>query len=146
LHSSRFVHLLGIGINSEYSLHIPHDYVNDFTLGSPPGEKRLVDTKHKSYKSTKRKREERCRKEGDEVREMRGEKHLSLRRLRRLCRKIEDPRRSWGNKRHELTDVLIIALLAMICGCETWEEIRDYGVTKEDSLPWVSLLLDSIHD
>ena len=47
---------------------------------------------------------------------------------------MKDPRRRWGNKRHELVDILIIILLAIICGSETWEEIWDYGVTKKEWL------------
>jgi len=38
--------------------------------------------------------------------------------------------------------MLIIALLAIICGCETWEEIRDYGVTKEE---WLRTFLTLPH-
>lgn len=59
---------------------------------------------------------------------------ISMKTLLGLCKRIEDPRRRWGNKRHELTDVLVIALLAIICNCENWEEIRDYGRTKREWL------------
>lgn len=61
---------------------------------------------------------------------MKRAKALSIKRLIGLCNRIEDPRRVWGNKRHELTTILIIALLAIISGCESWEEICDYGKMK----------------
>ena len=61
---------------------------------------------------------------------MKRAKVLSIKRLVGLCNRIEDPRRVWGNKRHELTTILIIALLAIISGCESWEEIHDYGKMK----------------
>lgn len=62
---------------------------------------------------------------------MKRRAYVTVKTLMGLCRQIEDPRRRWGNKRHELTDILIIALLAIVCGCESWEEIRDYGRTKK---------------
>jgi len=65
---------------------------------------------------------------------MKRKKALRIQRLISLCKRLKDPRRVWGNKRHELTDILVVALLAIICGCEEWEEIRDYGRTKIDWL------------
>lgn len=62
---------------------------------------------------------------------MNRKEQINIKTLIGLCKRIEDPRREWGNKRHALTDVLVIALLAIICGCESWEEIRDYGRTKK---------------
>lgn len=69
---------------------------------------------------------------------MKREKTLSIKRLIGLCKRIEDPRRVWGNKRHELTTILIIAVLAIISGCEHWEEIHDYGKMKRE---WLKTLL-----
>ena len=65
---------------------------------------------------------------------MKRKKVLRIQRLIRLCKGLKDPRRVWGNKRHDLTDILIVALLAIICGCEEWEEIRDYARTKMEWL------------
>lgn len=65
---------------------------------------------------------------------MKRKKVLHIERLRELCKGLRDRRREWGNKRHELVDVLILALVAVICGCEGWDEIRDYGQTKEEWL------------
>lgn len=43
---------------------------------------------------------------------------------------IKDPRRSTRNKRHELIDILIIALCGMLSGAEDWVSIADYGKVK----------------
>ena len=41
---------------------------------------------------------------------------------------LSDPR-SWHapNQRHELIDILIISVCAVICGAEGWEDIEEYG-------------------
>jgi len=69
---------------------------------------------------------------------MKKEESLSVTRLIVSISKIEDPRRPWGNFLHRLVDILIITLFAIICRCETWEEIEDYGKTKET---WLSRFL-----
>jgi predicted transposase YbfD/YdcC len=43
---------------------------------------------------------------------------------------IEDPRIE-RNKRHKLLDIMVLTVCAVICGCETWEEIQDYGREKQ---------------
>lgn len=65
-------------------------------------------------------------------------KQLSVKRLTGLCKKVKDPRRDWGNKRHDLADILIMVLLAIICGCEGWDEILDYAKTKQE---WLQSIL-----
>jgi predicted transposase YbfD/YdcC len=42
-----------------------------------------------------------------------------------------DPRRDTDNKRHLLTDILTLAVCAVIGGAETWGAIAEYGLTKE---------------
>jgi predicted transposase YbfD/YdcC len=44
---------------------------------------------------------------------------------------LPDPRRETDNKRHGLTDILTLAVCAVIAGAETWEAIAEYGRTKE---------------
>jgi len=61
---------------------------------------------------------------------MKRGKHLSIKRLVGLCERIPDERRQSGNWKHRLVDVLVICLLGMICGYETWEEIWDYAQAK----------------
>ena len=41
---------------------------------------------------------------------------------------LTEPRDS--NKRHKLIDIITIALCAVICGADTWEEIEEFGHTK----------------
>jgi predicted transposase YbfD/YdcC len=44
---------------------------------------------------------------------------------------LPDPRLD-RNKRHHLTDIVTIALCAVLCGANTWEQIAAYGVAKRD--------------
>jgi hypothetical protein len=39
---------------------------------------------------------------------------------------IEDPRVE-RTKKHQLTDILVIAILAIIAGAQGWEDIENYG-------------------
>ena len=64
---------------------------------------------------------------------------LSLEKLRKECEKLEDPRKPGGNTRHALFSILAIPLLAVICGCQEWIEVEDYGKSKEE---WLSTFLD----
>ena len=43
---------------------------------------------------------------------------------------IKDPRRH--NIRHLLQDMLLIALCAIICGAESWNQVAEYGRSKQD--------------
>ena len=54
---------------------------------------------------------------------MKRTEYLTVKRLVGLTEIIEDPRRRYGNRRHELADILVITLLAVVCGCETWKDI-----------------------
>lgn len=53
-------------------------------------------------------------------------------------KEVEDPR-VIGRTSHKLIDILVITVLAVICGCETWTEIADYGNAKKD---WLKELLN----
>ena len=50
---------------------------------------------------------------------------------------ISDPRRS--NWRHKLLDIITIALCAVICGCDKWTEVEDFGQVK---LEWFKTFLE----
>ena len=65
---------------------------------------------------------------------MKRKDQLTITRLVGLAGRIEDPRRRFGNRRHEMVDILVITLLAIVCGCETWKDIRLYGTHKEEWL------------
>jgi hypothetical protein len=44
---------------------------------------------------------------------------------------ITDPRID-RTKRHKLIDILVIAICAIICGAESWEDFEVFGFAKED--------------
>ena len=54
---------------------------------------------------------------------------------------IDDPRID-RTKKHELIDILVIAICASICGAETWTEIEDFGEEKES---WFKEFLNLKH-
>jgi predicted transposase YbfD/YdcC len=45
---------------------------------------------------------------------------------------LEDPR--WHNRRHMLLDIVVIAICAVICGADSWEDIELFGEAKEEWL------------
>lgn len=50
-------------------------------------------------------------------------------------RPLPDPRRKDHNKlRHELLDIVVISILAVICGADSWIEIEVFGKEKESWL------------
>jgi predicted transposase YbfD/YdcC len=53
---------------------------------------------------------------------------------------LTEPRES--NKRHKLLDVITIALCAVICGADTWEEMEEFGEAKR---AWFELFLELPH-
>jgi predicted transposase YbfD/YdcC len=53
---------------------------------------------------------------------------------------LEDPRRY--NRRHNLLDIVVIAICAAICGAEGWEDIELFGETKEE---WLKEFLELPH-
>ena len=66
-------------------------------------------------------------------------KVLTLDRLIELFEDLPDPRRPGGNIQHKLEDLLVIILLGVICGCETWIEIEDYANAKYE---WLKTFLE----
>jgi predicted transposase YbfD/YdcC len=61
---------------------------------------------------------------------------------------LEDPRRYYGNKKHELSDILVLTILAVIGGAEGWVDVEDFGVEKEEWLKGFLKLTNGIpsHD
>src|SRR3954469_18211842 len=45
---------------------------------------------------------------------------------------LPDPRIETANKLHKLVDILVIATCAVIAGADGWEDIAEYGRSKED--------------
>ena len=46
---------------------------------------------------------------------------------------MDDPRRDLG-KEHDLNDILLIGIISVICGADSWNEMEQYGLEKEDFL------------
>lgn len=44
---------------------------------------------------------------------------------------LEDPR-TGENTRHKFIDILFISVCAIICGCESWTEIEDFALSKNE--------------
>jgi hypothetical protein len=62
--------------------------------------------------------------------------------------KINDPRKENRNKRHQLSDILIITILGAICGADNWVELCEFAEAKEEWLKKFLLLPNGIpsHD
>jgi len=56
-------------------------------------------------------------------------------------RDLPDPRKPLG-KRHVLSDMLTIALCAVICGAEGWSHVAEFGRSKKE---WFAGFLDLPH-
>lgn len=59
--------------------------------------------------------------------------------LKEVLGGIKDPRRDYGNKRHKLTDILVIALCSEICGGEGFDAMEEFGETRRE---WLESFLD----
>ncbi|SRR5712692_5276574 len=62
----------------------------------------------------------------------------SMNTLQSIFEAIEDPRVD-RTKQHQLLDIIIIAILGVLCGAEGWVEIESFGKTKE---AWLKTFLD----
>ena len=47
---------------------------------------------------------------------------------------LKDPRQAIHSFRHELMDILLLTILAVICGAETWTAVEKFGYAKKDFL------------
>jgi hypothetical protein len=54
---------------------------------------------------------------------------------------LADPRMG-RNRRHKLIDIIVVTVCAVISGCETWEDIEDYGKFK---IEWLRRFLELPH-
>ena len=63
---------------------------------------------------------------------------MSIEKLGRYFGAVEDPRCS-GKIEHRLTEVLVIAVCAVIACAESWDDIALYGRSK---LPWLRTFLE----
>jgi hypothetical protein len=57
---------------------------------------------------------------------------------RAFCERLDDPRVE-RTRLHRLIDILVIALCAVICGAESWDDIAEFGEVKQD---WFATFLE----
>ena len=50
-----------------------------------------------------------------------------------IFKQVEDPRRDI-NQLHNLIDILLIGIISVICGAETWKQMVEFAKSKEDFL------------
>ena len=69
-----------------------------------------------------------------------------MRQFRRAFRSLPDPRA--GNARHDLLEILLLALAAVLCGATSCSEMEEFGLSKEGMLRLVLRLEHGIpsHD
>ena len=63
-------------------------------------------------------------------------------RLKTNLAEINDPRRTWGNFRHKLVDMLIIALCTIIIGEDEFDVMEEWGLEREE---WLRGFLELPH-
>ena len=51
---------------------------------------------------------------------------------------VPDPRAPY-NQKHKLLDIIVIAVTAILCGMDTWNEIEDWAKSKKD---WLGSFLE----
>lgn len=55
---------------------------------------------------------------------------------------LADPRKNNRNKLHKLGDILVLTILAIICGADSWVEIEEFGKEK---IEWLKKFLELSH-
>lgn len=53
--------------------------------------------------------------------------------------RLKDPRRLGHNQRHDFNDILVISILAAICGADNWVEMEEFAAAKQE---WFETFLD----
>jgi len=61
---------------------------------------------------------------------------MNIQTLIKATKQLDDPRRQWGNLRHKLSDVLVIAFCAIICGAQTYDDLAYFGKSRYTWLSW----------
>ena len=59
---------------------------------------------------------------------------MDIQDLKEKLSEIEDPRREWGNLRHNLVDILVIALCSTLCCGEDFVDMEEFGRDREEWL------------
>lgn len=50
---------------------------------------------------------------------------------RKVLKKVEDPRRQYGNILHKLWEMVVIALCSVICQGEDYDDMEEFGIERE---------------
>lgn len=45
---------------------------------------------------------------------------------------LDDPRKERHSSRHNLIDILMLTILAVICGADNWVAVERFGYSKEE--------------
>jgi len=61
-----------------------------------------------------------------------------MKKLINSAESVPDFRRPWGHLLHKLSDILVIAFCAIICGAQTYRDLEVFGNAKKE---WLSLYL-----
>ncbi len=59
---------------------------------------------------------------------------MKIEKLKERLKDVTDPRRSYGNIRHKLEDIIIIGLCTVICGGEDYADMEEFGKEREEFL------------
>ena len=59
---------------------------------------------------------------------------MDIVRLKEKLGEIADPRRSWGNLRHKLEDILVIGLATLLCNGSDFEDMEEFGLERETDM------------
>ena len=67
--------------------------------------------------------------------------------LHKYFSKLPDSR-SRKNQKHSFTDIIVLSIIAVICGAESWDDIEQFGNSKKDFLKNILWLPNGIpsHD
>jgi predicted transposase YbfD/YdcC len=60
----------------------------------------------------------------------------NMQKLIKAAKRIQDPRRQWGNLRHKLADILVISFCAIICGAQTYNDLALFGEARKMWFSW----------
>ena len=71
---------------------------------------------------------------------------MDIARLKEKLGEIADPRRPWGNLRHNLVDILVIGLATLLCNGSDFEDMEMFGLEREMELRKFLALPNGIPD
>ena len=59
---------------------------------------------------------------------------MKIEKLKEELQKVSDPRRQWGNLKHKLWEMLIIALFSAMTLGQSYDDMEDFGKANEEWL------------